>query len=360
MRPTATITSLLVFFFAFHSSTAQAAEDSDLQLYCGPSVRQELGEKAYFSVAEIARLPKKLQMQCMPRITEQYCGAFLGSIFTVERLVEDGLASIENIRGPSPYMQCAEEAYSAFTSEAAAPVKKFALAKSVAEIGAYFAPFGEKKLLAKFRTYAKAHKGNGRIESFCRQFADDEKKAEEYFRYFNHASVLFHEARWQFYENYDLTEDQISAVSEYTGGYYGEINSALREGRKLTSKQKVYFDALMSALDKFPTFEGKVMHFAMLPREVVNTYKVGAVVEHKGFTSTTMDLNNPKFRHRPQHILVVAKKNGKRIDMFSSFGNEREVLFKAGTRFRVLESKSSTRDIFSEDIVLEEIVEDPK
>ncbi len=62
-------------------------------------------------------------------------------------------------------------------------------------------------------------------------------------------------------------------------------------------------------------------------------HQPGNIVEDRGFKSTSAEGESP---FRGPHRLTILSRHGKRIQPYSRYSAEREVLFKSGTRFRVL------------------------
>ena len=64
-------------------------------------------------------------------------------------------------------------------------------------------------------------------------------------------------------------------------------------------------------------------------------YSVGEVVTEKGFVSSSRD-EFERFDSARPHRLLIHSKNGKIIEKISVLPLEYEVLFKSGTKFKVL------------------------
>ncbi len=90
---------------------------------------------------------------------------------------------------------------------------------------------------------------------------------------------------------------------------------------------------LEDALEKMPDYEGKVWRGADLPKRVLDKIKIGEVFEDKGFVSASLVEG---FEFNGRHRFVITSKRGKRVNRFSQKQNEREVFFRDGTKFRVL------------------------
>ncbi len=100
-----------------------------------------------------------------------------------------------------------------------------------------------------------------------------------------------------------------------------------------------YRDTLNAALARLPDQPGTVKRGAMLPESVLERYSVGAVVTEGAFTSTS---TGPGFSG--PHRFLIYSRHGKRIEPYSAHPSEHEVLFAAGTRFRVLKVEPQDGD----------------
>jgi hypothetical protein len=133
-----------------------------------------------------------------------------------------------------------------------------------------------------------------------------------------------------------LTSDELLALADYTGSGHEDLNSALRSDA-LDASQHARVDALNSALEKLPTYEGPVVRGSNLPPEVVAQYHPGEVVTENAFLSTT---TNPAVAQSPAFggnvEFRILSSTGRDVSYFSMFPAEQEILFPAGTKFYVL------------------------
>ncbi|MDN3359933.1 ADP-ribosyltransferase domain-containing protein [Actinomadura sp. DC4] len=132
-----------------------------------------------------------------------------------------------------------------------------------------------------------------------------------------------------------IPEELLAAVHSYTGGWHRDINLALREGPgRLLSENAAHIDALRSALDELPAYEGVTHRGADLTPEQLARYKPGEVVREPAFTSTSAGLHSrlPGNTH-----FVVLSRTGREIGpLLSQAGHEREIIFRPDTEFKVL------------------------
>ncbi|MFI6995928.1 hypothetical protein [Nocardia sp. NPDC050175] len=87
------------------------------------------------------------------------------------------------------------------------------------------------------------------------------------------------------------------------------------------------------ALDKLPDYHGPVTRVTDLPPDVLATYREGATITEKGFTSTT-PAGVAAERGGAVELRYLSQ-TGKDITPYSAPGNP-EILFPSGTRFNVV------------------------
>ncbi len=139
--------------------------------------------------------------------------------------------------------------------------------------------------------------------------------------------------------NDPLQPNDLSALSDYTGSGYRELNDALRSSA-VDASQQARIEAIERALQQLPPYDGPVVRGTNLPAEVLAQYRPGEYIIEKGFMSTTM---NPVVAQSPAFAgnveFRVLSSTGRDISAVSLFPSEREVLFPPGTRFLVLDKK---------------------
>jgi hypothetical protein len=139
------------------------------------------------------------------------------------------------------------------------------------------------------------------------------------------------------------------AVMSYTSNGYVLLNGALREGGAVANAAKPYKDAIEAALRKIKPYKGIVNRGVTMPEARIEQHKPGAIVTYPGFTSTSI---GEGFGHKPHRIVIVSH-TGRYVDFHSSAAGEREVLFRAGTKFKVLSREEGIDDRLT--IVMEEV-----
>lgn len=139
-----------------------------------------------------------------------------------------------------------------------------------------------------------------------------------------------------------MTTAEIWTIYNYTTSNYREINTALRADPVLPKYQN-YRDIFNSALAKIKKFSGEVKRGASLPPQIFAQHQVGAVVTYPAFTSTS----TAKAWSGAQQF-VIKSKAGHYVEPISAHRGENEVIFPAGSKFKVL-SIEPTAKIFPDD-----------
>lgn len=156
----------------------------------------------------------------------------------------------------------------------------------------------------------------------------------------------------------ELTMEEKASVHGYTDQEYWSLNSYLR-GMKVNPLNAIYFDnyrnLLNNALDAIEQpFQGLTYRGTDLNASALQVYKdalkSGEPVTHDYFTSSSAD---PGSQFNGNTRFVILSRNGKQIESISWHGHEKEVLFKAGTKFKV--TKIVKKDDGASYIYLQEI-----
>lgn len=146
-----------------------------------------------------------------------------------------------------------------------------------------------------------------------------------------------------------MSDAEILAIKWYTGNNYNWINGALRSGGPEAEKVRPFQRMLDSALDKLRSFEGEVKRGTTLPPQIAEQHSEGKIVDYSAFTSTSLAKG-----FGGSHQFVIKSKKGKYVGSHSTVYSEHEVLFKAGTKFKILSKE--TIDTTTK-IVMEEVLE---
>ncbi len=128
-------------------------------------------------------------------------------------------------------------------------------------------------------------------------------------------------------------------LRNYTNGGHLELNAALRDATVTDSQQK-RIDAINRALTKLPRAEGVVVYrTARLPLSVIRKYKVGCVVTHDDFTSsTTSELVAASFYGNVR--FNIYSRYGRLIEEYSGWPDQKEVIFPLKEGFLTLQNRA--------------------
>ncbi len=137
-----------------------------------------------------------------------------------------------------------------------------------------------------------------------------------------------------FVKERNLSKPEAVILREYTGHSAQQINAELRSN-KPSLKALSFARILNRALNKLPSYKGNVWRDVNFPEKALAAYSVGEVVTEKGFVSSSCD-EFERFDSARPHRLLIHSKNGKVIEKISVLPLEYEVLFRSGTKFKVL------------------------
>ncbi len=137
----------------------------------------------------------------------------------------------------------------------------------------------------------------------------------------------------KYQEEYRLSDAEFVSIFEYTSIFCKDVNTALwhNEGIEL---HEPFIQMLKSALVKVPDYSGMTYRGVSLSADEKKSYVVGEIKTFPAFTSTSAVENRYMLRES-YSIMEFVSKHGKKIEMFSLIPSEHEVLFNAGTKFRV-------------------------
>lgn len=127
-------------------------------------------------------------------------------------------------------------------------------------------------------------------------------------------------------------------VDRYCDDFYREVNPYLRNGRIPPDDFfERYIKVMNGGMEKLPTYQGEVYRGADLPPEAINKYKkaleTGKPITENYYLSTSR-LEEKAFDKNTSYI--IQSKTGKMVEDISYFQSEREVLFREGTKFKIL------------------------
>jgi hypothetical protein len=147
-----------------------------------------------------------------------------------------------------------------------------------------------------------------------------------------------------------LTSQQRAAIRDYTERGYQQMNHQLRDG-EVTKQMQLKVEKLNGALERLPDFRGDVYRGTTINQpSLLDKYReVGSEVVEDAFTSAS---RSPLKMFAGNARFYLSSKHGKEIARWSAHPEEEEVLFKPGTRFKVLDFLRSgpNTEIFLEEL----------
>ena len=153
-------------------------------------------------------------------------------------------------------------------------------------------------------------------------------------------------------------------LSSYTGDRFLSLNEAARNN-KLTNEDRREIEKVSKALDKLPNWSGSVYR-GVTPNRlgdidgIMGQFKPGSAVSFPGFTSSStkqsVGRNYAGFNGIGGVTIGIKSKSGKVVFPISRNPQEREVIFKPNSRFRVERVETGLKSgIMSGLVVLTEI-----
>lgn len=186
-------------------------------------------------------------------------------------------------------------------------------------------------------------KGNNTGRSrFSKEVAKDETSAEETIKEFKPFA----------------TADEQWAVDEYTNDGFQDLNDHLRNNtdkRHWSMNQKLIQKELDTFLKDAPKFNGNVFRgiiFRSLSAgdTFLEKAREGAILQDRGYMSTSVDTNKvydfaggkQSSSEVPKIYMVIKSKTGVYLNGLSHNSLEKEVLFKRGSKFKVIKISSDS------------------
>lgn len=152
-----------------------------------------------------------------------------------------------------------------------------------------------------------------------------------------------------------LSQEESKTINTYTGQDYRRINKALNLG--IYSEEAKVID---KALDKLPSFEG-ITYRGIYNDNVENLVKQykenkGNLVQFEAFTSSTLNENIARdvfgAKFGSSILFEIKSKEGRDISKYSHMPNEKEILFKTSSVFKIQSIKKEAKNKYK--IYLEE------
>ncbi len=145
----------------------------------------------------------------------------------------------------------------------------------------------------------------------------------------------------------NLSDDELRALNQYLSSDSYRINDKLRRMVPLTREEKLFIQKLDEALDKIPDYQGivyrSISDFGIDDvNAFISSYQTGRKKIYLAYTSASLSVYDDSFPVQ----YVIKSKHGKDITKYNQ--KEQEILFKRGTRFKVLKVEGNT--IFMEEV----------
>ena len=136
-----------------------------------------------------------------------------------------------------------------------------------------------------------------------------------------------------------MTQVEAFSVIRYTGNFYYNINSYLRTGKRNQETMESYVRVTNSGLDRIKSYKGYSYRGTKLKakefEKYLNAKNSDSLFVEPAYLSTTSDTSKV---FKGNAFFEVKSKSGKSVKDVSQFPDELEILFKAGTRFKVIEA----------------------
>jgi hypothetical protein len=154
---------------------------------------------------------------------------------------------------------------------------------------------------------------------------------------------FWREKRASFIRSRGLTESEAQVIESYSSDGYFQINQWLRGRQALSKTIEDQINLVEHALDKLPPYLGVSYRGQTLrPDFDVSQYPIGGTISLDSFWSSSLNRRlAEEWSGDTRHIVyeIVGSGQGKRIDDLSFFKSETEVLFRPGTRFKILDRR---------------------
>lgn len=136
-------------------------------------------------------------------------------------------------------------------------------------------------------------------------------------------------------------------VYEYTADCFKKMNSELRKISKGDLQVISAARQLDAILCDYPVFTGPTYRGANLPAAVLNQYLKQSIVVMDSFSSAS-ESKAIGCKFSGNTIMIMHSKAGRMISHHSKHEDEKEVLFRMGTAFKVLRVSESTQEMMNQ------------
>ena len=148
----------------------------------------------------------------------------------------------------------------------------------------------------------------------------------------------------------DLTAEEEAALLEYKSGGSYMLNAAIRDGGPLSQEQYRMAEALDTALEKLPAYQGTVyrrLGFDSIGGQMaldafLEEHRAGKLIQYPAFTSSSTDPEGYPVDGDLTITIVIKGQNGRNLD---GFGNnfEQEITFPRNSKFFIDRMEADTQ-----------------
>ena len=198
-----------------------------------------------------------------------------------------------------------------------------------------------RRMLAQFEAEKNRVGKIPEINAFCDKYESIQTDDQNFQKLRIGQSMFKTVAEWRMSSQYGVTEAELSVLRKYTNAYFGAVNSDLYGGKGTVGDTAVIKEYLDRVLKKLPPYQAThLRRDSRLPAAFLEEHQVGKVVTYLAYTSTSkrpdwqwLKKQDPKIVH---HFVIYPGRKGRPIYELSTYSTEEEVLFEAGTKFKVL------------------------
>jgi hypothetical protein len=148
---------------------------------------------------------------------------------------------------------------------------------------------------------------------------------------------------------HNLSDDEILSLSMYSSYLYDNVNTSLRQGGHKKAAILPFLAVMIHAIDKLPPYEGTVYRQTDLPPDISHQHSVGQIVTYPAFTSSSSNTVGWTGSHK----MTIFSKTGRFIAPYSQHPKESEIIFKPGSKFKVIERRTDGKFTY---VTVEEIL----
>ena len=197
-------------------------------------------------------------------------------------------------------------------------------------------------LLGRYQAFLRQGGKPEKVTDFCKENEASQKRDRHFFEITHGKHSMFvispvggYATNFANAEKFGLSPSELAALHFYMGSGYRTINTPLFSQAALGPDLQAIKETLDSALARFPSYNQPVQRHATLPPAVASKHVVGDVVCYDAYSSSSM--KKEWNWGGPHRFIIYPGKRGRAVFEYSA--GEGEVLFEAGTCFKVLSAQ---------------------